>query len=195
MKKLKDIAEIQIGYQHRDRGQTISKESVGSHRIIQIKDINESIILAENLTKINPKGDAERYLVNQDDILFLSRGVRALAILVRAPLKNAIAAYYFYILRVNSSTVLPEYLAWFISQPKAQAYLKSQQKGSHIKMIPKSAVEDLDIDIPSLKVQKTIIDLEKLRAKEEQTMHSIIKARKKLVNGLALVSAKSIQPA
>lgn len=33
--KLKDIAEIQIGYQHRDKGHPINMSSTGTHRIIQ----------------------------------------------------------------------------------------------------------------------------------------------------------------
>src|SRR2546428_13919827 len=38
--KLKDVADIQIGYQHRDKGHPITMGSASTHRIIQIKDLD-----------------------------------------------------------------------------------------------------------------------------------------------------------
>src|SRR5712671_3645249 len=55
---------------------------------------------------------------------------------------------YFYILRPNADRVDPEYLAWFINQPTTQACLERLQRGSHIKIIPKSAFEELEVVLP-----------------------------------------------
>ena len=46
--------------------------------------------------------------------------------------------------------VLPEYLAWFINQPPAQAYLTQQSRGTLVKLMPKSLFEKLEVPVPPL---------------------------------------------
>lgn len=202
--KVREIAEIQIGYQNRDSARPASALTKGSHRIIQIKDLDperrfKSMILdrggiapyvwPKNIFWITPPGDAERYLVKRGDVLFLSRGQKPFAVAVSDDLPQTIASYYFYILRPDSNRILPEYLAWFINQPSAQAYLESRQLGSHIKMVPKLAFEELAVALPPLATQRAIVALEKLRQKEEHFMAQLAKARKRLIDGVALLAA------
>jgi Type I restriction modification DNA specificity domain len=206
--KLKDVAEIQIGYQHRDKSHPITTGSASTHRIIQIKDLDleerfKSEVIERggsvpyiwpgNLYQVTPAGDAERYLVSQGDVLFLSRGQRTCAVPILQILENTVASYYFYILRPNPDRVDPEYLAWFINQPTTQACLERLQRGSHIKIIPKSAFEELDVILPPLATQRAIVKLERLRQKEAYTVSRLVQARKRLVNGLALRAAQERQ--
>lgn len=202
--KLRDLVEIQIGYQHRDSARPAGAVTTGTHSIIQIKDLDlegrfKSEVLdrggivpyvwPNGLFRVTPSGDARRYQVDQGDLLFLSRGQRAIAVAIPGPLQETIAAYYFYILRPDKTRILPEYLAWFINQPSAQVYLESNQRGSHIKMVPKPALEELEVALPSITTQASIVQLEKLRQTEEHTMVRLAKARKKLIDGLALNAA------
>src|SRR5262245_51473137 len=203
--KLKDIVEIQIGYQHRDKGHPINMDSTGTHRIIQIKDLDleeqfkrevigrgssAPYVWLDKLYQVTPAGDAGRYLVSQGDVLFLSRGQRPYAVPVLQALEDTVASYYFYILRPDADHVDPEYLAWFINQPTAQACLGRLQRGSHIKIIPKSAFEELEVILPPLATQRAIVELERLRQKEIYTMSRLVQARKRLINGLALRAAQ-----
>ena len=204
--KLKDITDIQIGYQHRDKAHPISTDSTGTHRIIQIKDLDPEeqfkdkvierggiapYVWPGNLNQVIPSGDAKRYLVSQGDVLFLSRGQRTCAVPILASLQDTVASYYFYILRPDTERVSPEYLAWFINQPTAQAFLERLQRGSHIQIIPKSAFEELEVTIPALATQHAIVELERLRQKEEHIMGRLADARRRLVNGLGLLAAQA----
>src|SRR5437660_12470197 len=134
--KLKAIAEIQIGYQHRDKGHPINMGSTGTHRIIQIKDLDldeqfkrevigrggsAPCVWLDNLYQVTPAGDAERYLVSQVDVLFLSRVQRTCAVPVLQALENTVASYYFYILRPDADHIVTDYVACFINEPAAQA--------------------------------------------------------------------------
>lgn len=203
--RLRDLAEIQIGYQHRNSARPASAVTAGTHRIIQIKDLDlEGRFKSEVLNRggiapyiwpsglfwLTPSGDARRYQVDQGDLLFLSRGQRAIAVAISNPLQRTIAAYYFYILRPDKTRILPEYLAWFINQPSAQVYLGSNQRGSHIKMVPKPALEQLEVSLPSIATQGYIVQLERLRQTEEHAMLQLAKARKQLIDGLALNAAR-----
>ena len=206
--KLRDIAEIQIGYQHRDKGHPINIGSIGTHRIIQIKDLDleerfkseviergdsTPCVWPDSLYQVTPVGGAERYLVRRGDVLFLSRGQRPCGVAVLQTLENTVASYYFYILRPDADRVDSEYLAWFINQPTTQACLERLQRGSHIKIIPKSAFEELEVILPPLATQRAIVELERLRQKEAYTMSRLVQARKRLINGLALRAAQARQ--
>ena len=95
---LAELADIQVGYQHRDRAQPVGSDPAGSHRIVQIKDLDlkgehlgmvleaggaAPYVWAEDLDRVTPAGGAERYVVSRTDVLFLSRGTRPLAVPVR----------------------------------------------------------------------------------------------------------------
>ena len=202
--KLTEVADIQIGYQHRDKSCPITMGSVGSRQIIQIKDLDlegrfrevvmESggmvpYVWTHSLYRVTPPGKPERYLVNKGDVLFLSRGVRTLAVPIVKVLENIIAAYYFYILRPVQDCVTNEYLAWYINQPTAQAFLERRQRGSAMKMIPKHALEELHIAVPSLKTQDSIVQIERLRQKEEFLMGRLAHKRKRMTDAVSIRAA------
>jgi hypothetical protein len=123
-------------------------------------------------------------------VLFLSRGQHTYAVPILEILENTIASNYFYILHPDADHADPEYLAWFINQPTAQASLERLQRGSHIKIIPKSAFEELEVVLPPLATQHAIVELERLRQKEAYIMSRLVQARKRLVNSLALRAAQ-----
>lgn len=199
---LRELVQIQIGYQHRDRAQPIGALGPGSHRLIQIKDFAHAdfhggigpAVNLDNLYRITPPGDADRYIVRQGDILFLSRGQRAIAAPVLENPEKALAAYYFYILRPNTERITAEYLSWFINQPTSQSYLERHQLGSHIKMVPKGAIEELEVTVPPASTQRTIVELERLRQKEEHAMIRLADARRRLVSALSLQAAEKATP-
>lgn len=188
--KLEDIVEIQLGYQQRERRHKDPSTRDGTHSLIQIKDIDSTgNLLTENLIQISPASNVDRYLVTKDDVLFLSRGLNNAAIIIEAPLHKTLAAYYFYILRADPKRILPEYLAWFINQPTAQAYFESAGQGSMVKMVPKSIFEELEVQLPPLKTQKAIAELNALQKKEAAALECLVRSRKRLINGLSLKAA------
>jgi len=202
-RKIKDIAEITIGYQH--RGKPISMGSVGSHKVIQIKDLDkeerfidhfsvpaEHRLSMGSLYQVTPKGNPEAYAVQKDNVLFLSRGARYLAVpLVPGYVwpfpeswEGIIAAYYFYVLRLKCEDVLPEYLAWALNSERVQCVMEAISQGSHMKMISKSDFGSLTIDVPPLPMQHSIMELYHLGLKEQQIHKQIQQKRSALVNTL-----------
>jgi hypothetical protein len=206
--KLKELVEIQIGYQHRDR---IEAASVGSYQIIQIKDVDtDNRFLAEfpapaphrlwmgSLYRVTPKTKPECYRVEAGNVLFLSRGTRYLAIPITPEYvqpfpdswEQIIAIYFFYILRIRAQGILPEYLAWFLNQPPAQVMLQGISQGSGTTMVSKAAFGDLTIDVPALATQKQIVQLDQLRCKEAFLQKQIEQKRSLLVQAVCLTAMK-----
>lgn len=182
--ELSSLVSVQIGYQHRER---LEQWSEGNYRFIQIKDFDDHRqLLQGQLFRVTPKRIEERYIVKQGDVLFLSRGHKLFASAVTDPLKDTIAAYYFYILRLETPHLLPEYLAWYINQQPAQAFLETNMRGSYMKMIPKHAIGHLPVEIPSLDTQRRILALNNLRIQEQELVNEISRKRNQLVEHLCL---------
>ncbi len=202
-RKIKDITEIIIGYQH--RGKPISMGSVGTHKVIQIKDLDKEerfisyfAVPAEHrlsmgsLYRVTPKGKPEAYAVQDDDVLFLSRGARYLAVpLVRGYVwpypeswEGIIATYYFYILRPIGDNVLPEYLAWVLNGERARADMEAVSQGSHMKMISKSDFGLLSIDLPPLELQRNVVELYQLGLREQRLIGQIQQKRTAMIDSL-----------
>ncbi|HDH05736.1 MAG TPA: hypothetical protein ENH01_08485, partial [Nitrospirae bacterium] len=119
--KIRDIADIQIGYQFRKK---IETERDGTHQVIQIRDFDGNRNLnKEGLFWVKMPQLSEKYSVNKNDVLFLARGHRNFAVPIMGSLENTIAASTFYILKIKTKKVIPEYLAWCINQAPAQGYL------------------------------------------------------------------------
>jgi len=187
--RLKDLAEIRLGYQFRGK---IQPDSRGTHQVIQIKDFDEKRnLILSGLVKIKPDRDPEKYLVEKRDVLFLSRGHRNFAVTLKHELKNTIVVSYFLIIRIKEPNILPEYLAWYLNQRPAQNFIQRQaRRGTHIPIVPKSAFEKLKIEIPSLSVQKAIVTLEDLRKREQLLLHQLEEERDKLIRSTCLNASK-----
>ena len=89
--------------------------------------------------------------------------------------------------------MLAEYLAWFINQPPAQAFLTRQSRGTLVKLLPKSVFEELEVPVPPLAVQRQVMEIENLRAREEGQLKRLIAARQRLVQR-ACLDAVETQP-
>jgi hypothetical protein len=204
--KLGDVAEIAIGYQHREK---ISHVDHGTHRLIQGKDIVRSEelsddseghsgwrVLTDRLDQVTPKGDASRYRIQLGDLLFVSRGTINVAVPLVEPFikpmpsewETLIPAYVFYILRPDRQRVLPEYLAWYINQRPAQAFLARQSRGTLVKLLPKRTFAELEVPVPPLEKQRLIVELEQLRAREEFLVRQLADARARLVQHMSLAA-------
>ena len=153
-----------------------------------MKDFDESRRLAtENLTPFCPERDPSRYLVNKSDVLFLSRGQRNFAYAINKPVHDTVAASYFFILRLKNGNILPEYLAWYINQVPAQEFLyRTAKRGSHMPIVPKAAFELLEIPIPPIETQRTIVEIEQLMGLEQELGEEITFKRELLVRAMCL---------
>lgn len=186
--KIKELAEVQIGYQPRGK---IEPDPNGTYRIIQVKDFDENNELsAADIYPITPERESGRYKVSKGDILFLSRGRSNFSAILREPLDNVIAAGVFYVVRVNKNKVLPEYLAWYINLSSAQAELKNKAQATNIPLIPKAAFEELEIDVPPVSVQEKIVRIAELQREERELIKRLEEKRVQFVQTICLNAAR-----
>jgi restriction endonuclease S subunit len=184
-----EIADINIGYQFRAK---IEPTDDGTHSVIQIRDFDDNRNLnTEGLLRVKIDKPIEQFHINKGDILFLSRGHRNWAATIAEDLKDAIAVSHFFVIKIKSTDILPEYLAWYINQAPAQEYLHiNARHGTHMPLIPMSAFKGLSVEVPSQETQKKIVELSRLMEKEKQLLTELHEKRSRLINTVCLKAAK-----
>ena len=186
--ELREIARVQMGYSFRTRLELMEP---GEIAVLQMRDLtDENRVDCSSLLRIEMEKLKEHHLVKPGDLVFRSRGqVSTSAILTEDPGKAVVAAPLLRI-RVNSDSVLPEYLHWFINQPTAQAFLASRAKGTAQKMISKQALESLVVSVPPLERQRTIAELAALAEIEQDLMKQLSGKRRQYISTILMQLAE-----
>jgi hypothetical protein len=177
---LNEIASIQMGYSFRTRLESMDSGNVA---VIQMKDLtDENRVDCSTLTCIDMDNPKEHHLAKPGDLIFRSRGLTSTsAILLDDPGPAVVAAPLLRI-RLLDESILPEYLNWYISQAPAQAYLTSHAKGTAQKMISKETLDGLEVDVPPLEQQKTIVALASLGEEEQRIMKQLAEKRHQFIS-------------
>lgn len=184
IKALKQISDVQMGYPFRSRLEFIKD---GTLAVIQMKDLgSDNRVDCNSVQKIEMEAIDDKHLVQKGDIIFRSRGVTNTAVILDKEPKSAIVAAPLLRIRVDKNIILPEYLCWYINQNKAQNFLKMRQEGTHGGMISRQTLETLPVDLPSLDVQRQIIDIINLHEREQILEKKRLKIKEQYMNALLL---------
>lgn len=178
---IQEFAKIQSGV-------FLATAPQGEIAYLQIKDL-----LAETpektASRIPYSQKLEKHLLQKGDLLFAGKGTSNLCRVVDFE-HPAIASTTFYIIRIGDGNILPEYLCWYLSQPKTLATIKAGQVGTGTPLIRKQILENLEIAIPDLKTQQQIVELAKLQQKEEELLKAITEKRNQITNQLIMNKLK-----
>lgn len=185
IKELKAVAEIQIGYPFRGR---IEFDPCGTVPVVQLRNFDADFNLGPSpILRVKQLAGAERYALRSGQVLFASKGERTFACAVTDELVGAIPASYFFVLHLRTTIFLPEYLAWYINQPAARTFLRSQaQRGTYMPVIPKSVFETLPIHVPPIETQRSIVALDRLQRREKMLRQQLEEEHAKLIAAVCL---------
>ena len=166
--KLKDVAEVFSGI-------FLKTDPDGDVAYLQAKDCDEAVV-TRYASRVHLSPKAQKSLLRPGDILFASKGANYISRVFYGEAK-AVASTSFFVIRTRQETLSPEYLCWFLRQPSVEAYFKTLQAGSATPLIHKPAVENLEIPVPLLAVQKLIVDIACLSQREKELRLSIIEKK------------------
>ncbi len=152
---LKNIANIITGYTFRS---AIKPEDKGYLLILQSKNITDDLIISDKkLIKVFHKTTRANSFIKNNDVVISSRGTFRSAVVKST--KKILTSSSVYILRLTSNQILPEFLSLYLNSSNGKKNILSITTGSTIKSILRSDLENLKIPIPSLSVQKNLINL------------------------------------
>jgi restriction endonuclease S subunit len=164
---LRHIAIIQTGL----FAKPVSK---GEIIYLQSKHFDENGELTDNLyPDINAEGKIDKHLLRKGDVLFAAKGTKNFAALFDNENIPAVASTSFFVMRLYDKNVLPGYFTWFLNHPDTQLLLKAKALGTSIPSISKQVLEALEITIPTIEIQNSILQITKLRNREKALKRQI----------------------
>ncbi len=168
--KLNYIASIQTGI-------FAKMVSEGDIVYLQAKHFDENGQLNSTLQPDLLSDDSnKKHLLKHGDILFAAKGTKNFATWFENKNQPAVASTSFFVVRLQNDfkhKILPAFLVWYINHPNSQKILKSKAIGTSIVSISKAVLQDLEIFIPSIQKQETILKITALCIKEKKLIQQI----------------------
>jgi hypothetical protein len=186
--ELKNIAKIQSGYISRGK---IDSRDDGTCLLLQAKDVAADHLSyrADALVRFMPRQSGKDWFIKPGDILFMARGARNFSILIDTLPDNVLAAACFFVVRISNSKILPEYLWWYLNQSLVEEYLKRfSGRAVHMPVVRRAVLENIDIPLPPIEIQKQVSDLMLLMQREQDLYKKLAEKRKSLMTGICLKS-------
>lgn len=180
--KLKSIAHIQSG--HITRGRIEPKDDGGCH-LLQARDVDAERLSyrVDSMARFNPVKSAKDWVLRPKDLLFMARGARNFTLLIKDDLPDdVLAAACFFIIRVSSQKIFPEYLGWYLNQEPVVRYLHQHTGQSvHMPVVKRAVLEGIDVPVPPLETQKMVAGLVILMNKERALLEKLAQKRTSLI--------------
>lgn len=181
--KLHKIADIRFGVLY-------PAGAKGEVHYLQVGDISESGHISVRQPVFVGGEVSPADFLKPGDVLLPAKGSKLLAAAVSAAFGNnkAAASPSLFVIRVTNESVLPEYVQWFLNQPRSQWNLKKGAGGTNISSLSIKYIRNFKIKIPDLAVQKKLIALKRLQEREADILEQLRAGRDKLI----LAAAKTI---
>ncbi|HCN78883.1 MAG TPA: hypothetical protein DIT13_17030 [Verrucomicrobiales bacterium] len=166
---LHHIADVRMGVTLRGRDAT-RPALHGSCFMIRISDLSDDgHLTTEDLHQFEPGEDIRPdHFLRPGDVLLPNRGTRCTAYVYDLPLTNVLVGAQFYIVRPDTTKVSAEFLAWFLRTEKAAAHFALRRKGTLVQTVQRKDVLELELPLPPLAKQHSIIALDALAIQERQ---------------------------
>jgi Type I restriction modification DNA specificity domain len=160
---LKEIVQIQYGIfaQPHHQGEVI---------YLQARHFDQDgKLTADLLPELEATKSVARHLLVPGDLLFCARGSRNFATVMPTDMPPAVASTSFMILRTEKKDFAkPDFIAWWLNLPTTKAKLSAKAQGTAIASIDKTALLELEINLPSLEKQQTIVNIDRLAKRAKQ---------------------------
>lgn len=178
-KKLKELVVVLSGYPFRSK---IDDEPSAEACVVQMRDIgNDHKINWDTLVRAHPKGRKKPDWLDNGDVLFLSKGNNNPAILVEGIPSPCVCSPQFYLLKKKVDDIDSEYLAWIMNQEPSQDYFRSNREGSGTLSVRRSVLENLEIPVPPLSVQRDMVQLQYMVKREEELQAKLLENRMQMI--------------
>ncbi|WP_271912033.1 restriction endonuclease subunit S [Vreelandella alkaliphila] len=182
---LQSIAAIQPGYPFRGK---LELDSQGDAFVVQYRHLVVGEALydpqGKTLDRVMFTGRKHPEYLCSGDILFMAKGTRNDAAVVRELPRNTVCTPNFYHIRLTSSAcnVMPEFLAWQLNHIDAQRYFAMCSQGSAAPSITKSQLGNLPIVVPPIEQQALMVKLADAATREQQLFNQLIENRQRMVD-------------
>ena len=178
--RLQEACTIQVGYTVRRRLVPVADGGIAAIRLQDVQSGGR--VDPRQLVRVQGARLSDKHFVRVGDVVFRSRGDHNTAIALGDEFDEpALAMLPLFILRPRCAIVLPEFLAWAINQPAAQHHFDRVAHGTNMRMISRSGLSRLEIDVPSMAAQRRIVAVDALARRERMLSILAAERRRRLI--------------
>ena len=184
---LQSIASIQPGYPFRGK---LELDGNGDAFVVQYRHLLLGEPLDDphghTLDRVTLPGRKRPQYLCSGDILFMAKGTRNEAAVIRDLPENTVCTPNFYHIRLTSSafSLIPEFLTWQLNHLDAQRYFAMCAQGSAAPSITKSQLGSLPIMVPPLEQQNVMVELVAAASREQQLLNRLINNRQRMLDAV-----------
>ena len=161
-KKVQNIATIRSGAY-------IKGEPEGEVCYLQVNDYNKTenrFFLPKPSLELNAK--TQKHLLLEGDIVLAAKGTSNFCVVFHEEMGKAVASSSFLVISIiDNSIISPDYLCWFLNREDTLAFFKANAVGSAMPSISKTLIEEYEISIPHIQIQKKIVEISRLQQQEQ----------------------------
>ncbi|GJM35123.1 MAG: hypothetical protein DHS20C18_41240 [Saprospiraceae bacterium] len=118
-----------------------------------------------------------KHLLVHNDLLLIAKGKYNQLCIYKEDFGPAVASSVFFVIRLQSEKILPEFLMWYFNSRRIQLKLTRKNKGTSIPSIAKSVVTEMEIPVPELATQQKILDIHQLWSREQQLARQLLQEK------------------
>jgi len=180
---LDKLAHISPGYPFRG---SLSEDPDGDALVLRMGDVDpDSGAAWDGLIQVALKGRRCPDWLRDDDIVFLAKGNRNYATLLKHVPPKVVASPQFFVLRADTDVIDPSFLAWQMNQRHAKRYFKAEAEGSTSISIRKSVLAALPIMLPSSVEQLRMMQVVNCAQEQLKVIQCIERNQRTLLDTLA----------
>lgn len=185
---LRSLATIHPGYPFRGK---LPVDKDGNAFVVQFRHLVGGESLndkdGKTLDRVTLPGRRRPDYLWPGDILFMARGTRNDASVVKALPHNTVCTPNFFHLRLKPEAfnLMPEFLAWQLSHKDAQRYFAMCSQGSAAPSVTKTQLGDLPVVVPSAEQQKLMMKVVEAAQREQALLKQLIENRQRMIDAIA----------
>lgn len=183
--RLGEVAEIRTGLVLSRKKAEVEFEATAVYKLFSLNNISEDgMIVSHSFDEFvsNDKLD-DHYFTEEGDVLMrLSHPYTA--VYIDKEHRGLLVPSYFVIIKVNSSKILPQYLAWYLNSVNVKKQLGQAQAGSRIPSTNQKAIKNISILQPQISKQKALIELNQLHQKEKALYKRLLEEKELYFQGI-----------
>lgn len=126
----------------------------------------------------------EEDLLRKDDVLLIGKGSTSTAAMWPGTSEYTLASGMLFVIRPNVNNVLPAYLAAYLNSRPAQAQMAAMRKVGTVPVLSRSALDQLEIPVPSLEDQRKLIRLADAAQRAKLHLNELTDAYTQLIDAV-----------
>jgi restriction endonuclease S subunit len=171
-KSLKQLASIRSGI-------FLKPQENGDLVYMQAKYFDsEGELSAVIYPDIKSQDVSEKHLLKAGEILFSAKGWKNFGAVYRTEYPVAVASTSFLVISLETEEVIPDYIALILNSPQSQEAFKGMSKGTSIPSITKKLLEEFEISVLPLEIQRKLVALSRLRVEETSILDQLERLNK-----------------